>query len=182
MPTIYYPGCPEVIPNPVCSDCPTKELGDVRSVFFVKKSFTFANISNVAEWTTGILAGDIVVHPFTRGSLEPAENIQPGFGDQEETLDGYDFQLNVFEPNYKANWGHWNAIKSSKTYKVGFRTESLVHLSDNTATIIPKAPIAEGDKKTAVVWNVLIKFSQEDLPQPFDMPIGVFEECIDIAP
>lgn len=176
---IYYPGCPESIPKPVCSDCPTKELGDVRSLFFVDKDFTFNDITLTAEWTTGINNSDIYVFPYTRGTLEVAETLEPGFGDQDETLAGYLYTLTVMEPNYKNNWAYWNSIKNSKRFKVGWRTETQVHLSDVTALIVPKAPIGE-DKKAGIYWNLLIKFTQEDLPQPLDMPTGVFDQCIDI--
>lgn len=177
---LYYPGCNTSIPDPSCSDCINTELGDIRSIFFVRKDFAFADITDTAEWTTGIEAKDIYVFPYTRGTLEQAENMQPGFGDEDESLDSFTFTATVFDPNYKANYGFWNAIKNNKNFKFGYRTESLVHLSDVTATIIPKAPIAEG-KKTAVNWNIIVKFTQDDLVEPLDMPTGVFDQCIAVS-
>ena len=133
---IYYVGCPSAQSDPSCSDCPTKELGDIRSFFFVKNDFVFTDMGSTAEWTTGINAKDIFVIPYARGSKEDNENIQPGFGDSVETLDGYEFVLNLFDPNYADNCNFYNDIKRSKEWKVGYRTETQVHLSDDIATII----------------------------------------------
>ena len=175
--SIYYPGCTVAIPDPVCSDCPTKELGDIRSLFFVKSDFAFPDITATAEWTTGINAKDIYVIPYTRGSLEVTENEQPGFGDQENTIDGRQFVITAFEPNYKENAAFWNQISQAKNFRVGWRTETQVHLSDNTAQIIAKAPIAE-DKKQSILWNIIVKFQQESNPTPADTPAGVFDQCL----
>lgn len=177
--SIYYPSCDNSVPDPSCSDCPSKELGGIRSAFFVKNSFTFTDITDVNEWVTGITAGDIVVFPYTKGTLEQTEVETVGFGDQETTLDSYDYVLNFEEPQYQNNWSFWNAIKNSQEYKVGYRTESQVHLSDNTVNVVPKAPVEE-DKKTQVNWNIMCKWSQEDLVRPYDMPVSVFEQCINI--
>jgi hypothetical protein len=177
---LYYPGCSTTIPNPQCSDCPTRELSDVRSIFFVKNDFAFTDITDTAEWTTGITNEDIYVFPYTKGTVASEPNMVPGFGDQEEYLDGYTFTAEVQEPNYAGNFAFWNAVKNSRVWKFGYRTESKVHLSDVSATIVPTAPIAEG-KKTAVVWNIMVKWTQDDLVEPFDMPTGVFEQCIDVS-
>ncbi|MGR3220318.1 MAG: hypothetical protein ACUZ8H_10965, partial [Candidatus Anammoxibacter sp.] len=158
--SVYYPGCTTDQASPVCTDCPTKELGDIRSFGFVKNTFSFTDITSTAEWTTGLNALDIYVFPFARGSLEMNENIQPGFGDTLETLDGYEFVANVFEPNYAANCNFWNDIKRSKEWRFFYRTETQVHITDNVATIIPKAPIAD-DKKQSVIWTAMVKFTQE---------------------
>lgn len=177
--SLYYPGCPTSQADPVCSDCPTKELGDIRSFGFVRTTFAFTDISDAAEWQIGINAKDIFVFPFGRGTLEMNENLQPGFGDQIETLDGYEFVATVSEPNYKDNCDFWNDIKRSKEWKFFYRTETQVHLADSIATIIPKAPIAD-DKKQSVIWTAIVKFSQEDIPCPSNVPVGTFTECISV--
>jgi hypothetical protein len=177
---LYYLGCGEDIVDPVLSDCPTTELGDIRSVFIVNTSFTFTDITSTAEWTTGINNRDIYVYPYAKGSLDIAENEQPGFGDQPTTIDGYEFTINSMHPDYAAMWPHWNSLKKTKNWKVGYRTETQVHLSDNAAQINAKPPIGE-DKKGAVLWNVVFKFSQDFAPRPYDMPTGVFDEVIAVS-
>ena len=175
--SIYYPGCDETITAPICSDCPEKELAGIRSLFFVHVGFSFTDISDPTEWETGICDEDIYVFPRTRGSLEMSEQMSEGFGDIPEDLDGYDFTISVKDPNYLDNCDFWNSIKRSLAYRVGYRTETKIYLSDKAAVIVPKAPIAE-DLKTKVVWEIVAKFTQEDIPCPLTMPVGIFEKCI----
>jgi len=175
--SVYYPGCNTTIPDPTCSDCPTKELGGVRSLWLQKDTFAFSDITDVAEWQAAINNKDVYVFPKTRGSMEQAETESPGFGDQSTNVDGYDFTINAFEPNFTENIDFWNAIKKSNNYKVGYRTETKVFLSDDACGIIPKAPVGE-DIKMAVVWNLVFKFSQEDYPTASDIPVTVFDRCV----
>lgn len=177
--SVYYTICTTSQADHVCDPCPPKELGDIRSYFFVKSSFTFTDISDPAEWTVGLNDRDIYIIAFSRGTFTSAENLQPGFGDSAEELDGYDHEGIVFDPNYAANCNFYNDIKRSKEWKWGYRTETKVHLSDVIATVIPKAPIQEG-KVTSVIWEVTVKFTQEDIPCPFDIPPGVFDQCIGV--
>jgi hypothetical protein len=177
---LYYLGCAEDIIDPVLSDCPTTELGDIRSVFIVNTDFAFTDISSTAEWTAGIAARNIYVYPYAKGSLEISENEQPGFGDQPTTIEGYEFTLNTMHPDYAAMWPHWDSLKNSKNWKVGYRTQTQVHLSDGAAQINAKPPIGE-DKKGAVLWNVVFKFSQRFSPRPMDKPDGVFNEVIAVS-
>ena len=176
----YYPGCVDITP-PVCSDCPEKELGGVRSLFFKKQSYSFADITDPTEWADAICNDNVYVFPYTRGSLEMAETLVPGFGNTSEDLDGYEFTLNVFEPNYLDNCDFWNTIKRSKNFQVGYRTETQIYMSDVTAVVVPKAPISE-DLKSKVVWNITVKFVQEDIPCPLGLPTGTFDRCIACLP
>ena len=173
---IYYPSCNTVL-SPTCSDCPPKELGGIRSVWFQHVNVAWVDITNPAEWAAKICSGDVFVLPKTRGSLEMAEVTETGFGDIPMDISGYDFTLNVFDPNYLGNCNFWNSIKKSLDYKVGYRTESQIYVSSKAALVIPKAPIAE-DIKSKVIWNATIKFSQEDIPCPTNMPVSVFDQCL----
>jgi hypothetical protein len=177
---LYYPGCSTAIPDPICSDCPERELAGVRSYGFVSTDFVFTNPSNVSEWTTGITNKDIYVFPYTKGSVEVAENMVSGFGDLEEMLDSYTYTLNIEDPNYAANYPFYNAIKNSKKFKVFWRTETQIHISDVAVTIVPKNPVSD-DKKANVTWQVMVKFTQDNIVEPVDMPSGVFEQCIAVS-
>lgn len=174
--SIYYPGCAAVTP-PICSDCPEKEFGGIRSIFLVKSDYSFLDITDPSEWATAICNEEVYVFPYTRGSLEMAETLAGGFGNTLQDLDSYEFTLNVFEPNYLENCNFWNSIKNNKNFKIGYRTETQVYLSDVTILIIPKAPITE-DLKTKVVWNIIFKFVQENIPCPLGLPVGIFDKCI----
>ena len=177
---VYYPGCGTTIPDPQCSDCPDKELGGLRSFWLQKETFAFSDITDPAEWATAIANKDVYVFPKSRGSLEQTEVESPGFGDQTTVTDGYDFVANVMEPNFNDNVDFWNAIKKSNNYRLGWRTESKIFLTDDAVGIIPKAPVAE-DIKTAILWNIMFKFSQEDYPTPNDVPGNIFDQCVAVS-
>lgn len=175
--SIYYPtGC-GTVPPPICSDCPVKELGRVRSLFFQRNDFEFIDITDPAEWDQAICDQDVFVFPKTKGSLDMAEQMTSGFGDKDEDLMNYEFTLNIMEPNYPDNCDFWNSIKRANIYRVGWRGQTKVYLSDVIATIIPKAPIAD-DIKQATYWNIIVKFIQEDMPCAQDIATGVFDRCI----
>lgn len=175
--SVYYPGCSLVIPDPTCSDCPTKELGRVRSIFLVKTSYTFADITNPVEWQTAITARNVYVFPYTKGTFTMNPVLSPGFGNVEEDLDSYENTLEVMEPNFAGNCNFWNAMKRSNAFKIGWRTESYVYLSSVASKIIPKFGV-EDDLKSKVNWNIQFKFVQEDITCPTDMPVGTFDRCI----
>lgn len=178
---LYYPGCDESVTDPSNSDCPTKELGDIRGYAFIHKDFTFADPTSTAEWTTGINARDIYVFNLGRGGLDITPNEQPGFGDEDTTVDGMEFLATIYDPQYKANWGFWDTIFRSKVYKFAYVTETQVHISENSVSIVPTAPIAEGEKKQAILWRIQIKWNQDANPQPYDAPSGVFDKAIAVT-
>lgn len=178
--SIYYPGCPEVIIDPQCTDCSEAENGDVRSFFLVKSDFAFSDITDPAEWAAGITSGDIYVFPYAKGSLEIEENVSEGFGDNLETTDSYTYTMSVMEPNYQGDWAFWNSIKNSRNFRAGYRTESYVHLFDKTTSIVAKAPVGEG-KTNKVNWNLVFKTIQEEIPRPYATPDGVFTQCVAVS-
>lgn len=177
---LYYVGCVFPITRPHCTDCPTKELGDVRSWFIVKNTFVFADITDPTEWATGIEAEDIYVFPATKGTVTPAANTTEGFGDADEEIDSYTYTIEVTVQSYLENGPFFQDIKSQKNFRVGWRTESLIHLSEKSATIIPTNPVT--GKKDAVYWQVTSNVTQDDLILPQLPPVGVFEACLDIVP
>jgi len=177
--SVYYPGCEDTIPDPQCSDCPEKQLAGMRSYFLVKDTYAFANIEDPAEWQTAINNRDVYVFPKSRGTLEQTEVENPGFGDQATSVDGFEYVASVFDPNFTANIDFWNAIKKSNNYKVGWRTENKIFMSDEACGIIPKAPVVE-DVKQAILWNITFKFAQEDYPTAYAVPGTVFARCVAI--
>ena len=176
---VYYPaGCTAEVPDHYCNPCDALEHGRVRSVAFIDSAFDFVDPSDPTEWQAGIAAKSIIVIPATNGSFDGGSEVEtPGYGDQQTKLTGYSFVLTYNDPNYKLNADFYNLLKRSRNYKIAFRTETLTHLSVNTVTVIPKNPVAE-DLTSEVVWNVAVKWSEGDLPVPYDTPAGIFE-CFD---
>lgn len=175
---IYYPAnCTDDIPEHVCDPCEEREKGRISSATFIKKEFEFLDPSNPVEWRNGILAGNIIIIPQVIGSFDGGAEVEgPGYGRQVSSLIGYNFSSTFKDPNYALNCEFYNALKNSRSYRYGFVTETKVHLTTNPVVIIPKNPVTE-DLNSDVVWEIIVKWSDKDLPCPFDKPTGIFEEC-----
>lgn len=177
--TIYYPsGCDSEIPDHLCSNCDDIEHGRVRSIAYIKRSFTFTDPSNPNEWRAGILSKDIIVIPDVNGTFDGgAETTGDGYGDQQEKLLGYNFTLQYKDPNYKQNAQFYNELKKSRNFYVAYRTETQVHFSDVAVQVIPKNPVTAATTDE-VVWDVTVKWANGDVPTPYDAPAGTFT-CFD---
>ena len=177
--SIYYPaGCDAEIPEHVCDPCEVIEQARVRSVAFINTSVAIADPSNPVEWQTAFDAGLIHLIPQTKGTFDGGAEVEsPGYGDQVTRLTGYNFQLQYQDPNYKTNCNFYNAIKSSRSYKLAYRTSTQIHMVDATVQVIPKNPVSD-DVNGEVVWDVLVKWSGSDLPCPFDVPPTIFDQCV----
>jgi hypothetical protein len=175
--TIYTPGC-GTPPAPTCQDCPTKEQGGVRGIWIQKSSYTFADITNPVEWNTAICAGNVFVFPFTNGSVDESPNESTGYGNTPMTQDSISYTIDFHEPQYKNNVPFWNFMKRSQSFKIGYKTGSLLHLSSVAAQIGVKAPVS-ADIKTKIDLNVIAKFTQEDLIVPTFAPSTIFDTCVD---
>jgi len=178
--SIYYPtsncGGAE-IPDYSCNPCPTYEYGRVRSLAFIKNSFTFVDPTDPTEWQTGIDAGNIIVIWKTQGTYDGGTTAElPGFGDSAFVNGNTTHVLTVKDPNYAENCDFYNAIKNSSEYAVAFRTSSKVHLSNSPVTVTPKNPVAD-DLNSVLVWEATIKWTNPDSPCPYDTPTGIFDTC-----
>lgn len=178
---VYYPGCEDQWVDYYCSQCEPKEGARIRSSAFIRKDYfaTMTDLSNPAQWNDGIDQKKIVVIPFTNGTFDGGAEVEgPGFGDQETELIGYNFTAVFNAPNYKNNGDFWNNMKRSNNWVYVYKTESQVHASDVTVSIIPKNPV-EDATTGRVTWNVTVKWANEDVPVPVDEPAGIFDQCID---
>jgi len=177
--SVYYPtGCDTDVPSHYCDSCEAPELGRVSSIAFIKNTFSFTDITNPVEWQTGFAAGDIVLIPMTKGTFDGGSEVEvPGYGRQATRLVGYNFQLQYQDPNYRGNCNFYNALKRSRAYKVAYATETQIHISDTTVSVIPKNPVQD-DVNSEVVWDVIVKWAGFDSPCPFDIPEGIFDECV----
>jgi hypothetical protein len=176
--SVYYPSnCDDLIPDHICDPCEELEGGGVRSIAYYKSDFSFTDPSNPVEWQNGFASGDIILIPQTKGTFDGGAEVEsPGYGDQVTRLTGYNFQLQYQDPNYKQNCAFYNALKNSRQYKAAYRTATQIHIIDATVQVIPKNPVQE-DKTTEVVWDVIVKWSGQSLPCPYDVPPGIFDAC-----
>jgi hypothetical protein len=176
---IYYPtSCDSAVPDHVCSNCDDIEHGRVRSIAFIKKSFSFTDPTNPAEWRNGITNKDIIIIPDVNGTFDGgSEQEADGYGDQQTKIVGYNFVLNYKDPSYKGNADFYNGIKKSLNYEVAYRTETQVHFSGATVEVVPKNPVT-ANTTDEVTWDVTVKWSAGDSPKPYDAPLGTFQ-CFD---
>jgi len=182
MSLIFYPaGCDEDLLAHICDPCPDVEGGRIRGIAFVHKTFAFSNPSTAAEWEQGVVDGKIIVIPETHGTFDGGTaQFGPGFGDVPESYLGSEFTLNYFDPNYIGNCDFYNTIRKSRSWKVAYVTETQVHVSSVASTVYGKAPVAD-DLNSQVVWEVQVKFSQENSPCNYDKPEGIFR-CFEVQP
>lgn len=176
--SVYYPsGCDDTIPAHICDPCLLPEHGRISSVAFIKNTFAFVDPTDPTEWQAGFASGDIILIPQTRGTFDGGAEVEgPGYGRQATKLTGYNFQAQYQDPNYKGNCDFYNAIKRTRNMKFAYVTETQVHITDNEVQVIPKNPV-EDDISSEVVWDVIVKWAGPDLPCPYDVPAGIFDEC-----
>lgn len=179
---IYYPsGCDEQVPDHVCDPCEAKEKARIGSVAYVKNSFAFVDITSPTEWQAGIESGDIIIIPSVRGSFDGGSPVEStGYGRQSTNLTGYNFIATYQDPNYKSNANFYNSLKYSRIYRFAYVTETQVHLSDATVSVVPTNPVTENTTDD-VTWNVQVKWAGGDLPVPYDAPAGIFDECFAVS-
>ncbi len=183
---IYYKSdadCENEVIDPKCDPCLIPEKGRIRGVAFIHKKYYPILIEDPTSqqlWQNGIAQGYIKVIHETLGSTDGgSEETGPGYGDNSETLLGYNHAPVIKDPNYKGNSLFWNSIKGKSSYHLAYRTETQVHISDNTVTTIPKNSIEEA-LNSNVDWNVTIKWFQKNLLLPHDTPEGIFS-CFQIV-
>lgn len=174
--TVYYQDtCTDEDIEHFCDDCEAQEGARIRSVFFQKEDYEFSDATSKTEWQTAVAAGNVVVIPKTHGTFDGGSpNYGPGFGDEEQRYLNSTFKLNYFDPNLKNNYEFYEAKKRSKTWRVGFRTSTLVWISDRPATITPKAVVSDNEKE-GVVWEVEVTWNSANNPEPFTMPEDIFQ-------
>lgn len=179
---IYYPAdCEQEIPDHICDPCEAREKGRIGDVAFIKDTFVFTDETNPTEWQTGINSRDIIIIPGVLGSYDGgSEVLGAGYGRQSESFIGYNFTSNFKDPNYKSNCLFYNLLKDSKNYRYAFKTETQLHITNNPVVVIPKNPVTE-DLNSDVVWDVLVKWADRDVPCPIDEPVGIFD-CFTVAP
>lgn len=179
---VYYPAdnCANQIPEHFCDPCTPKELGGVRTAGFIKSNFVFTDPSSASEWNNGFVSTprNIILIPEVYGTFDGGTPLESqGFGDNPTSLDGYDFTVQFFDPNFIGNCDFYDTLKNDRNgYKFFFRTGSQVWLSDKTVTVIPKSPVAQ-DIKSKVLWDVTVKWTSANLPCSYPSP-AVDWRCI----
>ncbi len=172
---IYYPqSCDDEVVSRICSPCPAIELGRVRRVAAVHKSWSFTNIESEAEWDAGIAADMIVIFDAVSGSYDGGTaTLVPGTGDQPTRKTGKTFKVTFKDFNFIGNHPSYSALENSNNWRIAYGSESLMQLSDRAASWEAKDPIEDSDTSERA-WEVTVTFVQKNAPVPFLTPLTIF--------
>jgi len=168
---LYYGSNCGALNTHQCDPCAPFEAARIRSVAVIHKDWVFNDPTDPAEWQAGIDAGKIFVIPATSGEFDggTAKTIT-GFGDTPEQNLTYNFKVTYRDPNYKGNNAFYDALKFSRDFRIGFRSD----IADKTAVWTPKAAIPD-DLQGIIVWEVEVAWISKTLPAPVNTPAGIFE-------
>lgn len=174
---LYYPSCAGAIPTYNCNPCPPTETGRVRSVAFVKTTYTFINPSSTAEWTNAIASGDAVVIWQTQGTYDGGATAElVGYGDLPFYNGNVTHTLTFKDPNFYQNCDFYNAMRLSQQYTIWFRTSSLIWASGSAVIVTPKNAVAD-DINSIVNWEVVCKWTNPLNPCSWTTPASIFDRC-----
>lgn len=175
-----YPSTCGSLASHDCDPCAPREYGRVRSFCFISQDIyptLIANITDTPTWQAAIAARQVVVIPYSNGSVPMASpKMGPGFGSAVETPLGYDFTAKVVDPNYANNVAFYNSIFGAKGYHLGYLTSSKLAITDNTVTIIPNKDIKD-DLNSGVYWEIECKWADHKHELLYPIPSGVFDAC-----
>lgn len=182
MAVYYFGACDETaIPDHICDPCEAQEKGRVSSVAFIQKNFAFTDPSNRAEWVTGINNRQIFIIPTVTGSADGGTAVTgAGYGRQATKFLGFDFTANFRDPNYAQNADFYDGLKNSSNYKFAYWTQSLVHITENPVSVVPKNPVTE-EINSDVVWDVDVAWNQDSVMRPYPAPSSIIDECYNVV-
>lgn len=166
---MYYPKCAEDVTALVhtCDPCNSVERGRVRSLALVDPAgeTTMEDLLKVdlSGWTDAIDKGDLILLPRVIGSFDGGTAVEgDGYGDETSRLIGYNYALDAKDPSYAGNIDFWQAAEH-KTWKLIYRTETLIHFVDAAVKVQATAPVEEGID-TDVVWNLHLTWASDVKP------------------
>jgi hypothetical protein len=156
--------------------CLPKELGRVRSVAFVNKNSVILDPTDASEWNALIASGDAIIIPQVRGNYDGgAVSESAGFGDEATEFTGRIHTLNYFDPNLKQNnVDYYNKFtKNAKNYILWYRTETQIWNTNAPLALSAKVAVTE-NTTDVVTFEVMTKWTNEDIPVPYEAPVGIF--------
>ena len=156
------------------------EPGRVVAVAFIDEDVTFADsaaLANAANWVGLDYASDIIVFKEVRGSYAKAAATEiAGKGKQDTRVVGRKHELNFRVSSVKNNDNFWNTMNRSTNYTiawvVGSNYDLLMYVDKNVS--IDAAPVIEEGIDSEIEWDVLVKWSDIDVPVTADVPTGIF--------
>ena len=157
------------------------EEGRIVAMAFFPLSYTFADITDPAEWATLIADSDLATKAHViknvRGSKpRPQTQTAPGVGSQETQVVGATHTVSVFVTGLKDNAKYWNGWKGKSTHQAVFVVGSAYDkmLWVNRAVSIDGGSIIEESTNSRAGWDVQITWGGVNESEYYDVPAGIF--------
>lgn len=163
-----------------CELCPQIEKGRIRGFMFIQEGVTVTDYSDATEIANLVDLGDIYLVPNTTGSLTVTEVEQPGVGNTDVEIAGYDFVLEGMDRNVYNSCEEAITIAGNKKMRVAYVTETLIWPSTQTVSVALKAPVEE-DLKSIMNWNYTVKWFEQNPICPQTAPENTFDRCITVV-
>jgi hypothetical protein len=198
MPIVYKVCGGSEIPAHLCDACTNPEKGGVRGVAYIRKEYLEAardsttglikkaTVETLAWWNTGVLNGNIIIVPKTRGTFDGGSpQTGSGYGDVSETTTGMTFTLVANDPDHKDNEAFYAALsKAPGAFHVAWRTDTELRISDAPVNVVV-GDSTEEDISSQVVWAATSTWTQTSryTVPIFDVtPIKQLFNCFEIEP
>lgn len=154
------------------------ENGSVVAVAFIEDSVTFNDITDPSEWVGQTYASDILIHKEVRGSYpKPAPTEIQGKGKQDTRIVGRKHELTFRVSKILGNEGYWDSLNQSTNYTIAFvvgGNYDLLYYVTANVSIDSGSDVQEG-LDTEVDWQVIVKWSDKNLPSTSKVPDGIFD-------
>lgn len=157
------------------------EPGSIVAVSFIDEDskFTDSNlITDAANWINLDYEASVLIHKEVRGSYpRPAPTEIAGKGKQDIRITGRKHQVDFKVSRIKDNDNYWNTLNRSTNYTfafvVGGSYDLLLYVNVNVS--IDAVPVAEEGLDSEFDWNVIVKWSDINVPSTSSVPAGIFE-------
>lgn len=157
------------------------ESGRIIALGLVDPSYTFTDPGDDTEWTTNLGSSPQMAWKITkgvRGSMPRAtETEAEGFGREATMITGADRQANLQVIGVKGN-DAWVRMVNAKKWHVAlpYSEGDMVYV-DVPCTVRFEQAI-EQDIKSAVIWDVVIKWTNYDIPLVHTTPASLNDESV----
>lgn len=120
---------------------------------------------------------DVLIHQKVSGGYAGADAEISGKGNQQSRLSGKNHTVTLRVESVKNNNVYWNKLNISDNYRLVFITDDYNLLCVSTTNCSISANLVVEDNMESIAeWEVIIKWSDINLPETYDVPAGVFED------
>jgi hypothetical protein len=158
-------------------DICANEEGRIIGVAFMRSDHTVTDPTSLTQWQNAIAAGEVVVIKNVRGAKPKSTPVQiDGYGRQKTKNVGREFTATYSHPDVIGNEGFYNVANYDGSHSFWYYTQGnkIWSTGDAIANIDADTVVEEG-LDTAIAWDVAISWADQDIPEAYDAPAGIFE-------